>query len=125
MDLRNTLIFDRFEAMDEPQIFKHAYNRGLRNARIIFYENDQLMNMEYFEILVANPSNVELLNWIYDLLVERPDAVEQLMSNPFSTEIDVLNEICEIIGRKIESSYVIQLRIFYKWVSTEINIMLR
>ncbi|VVC29611.1 Hypothetical protein CINCED_3A011101 [Cinara cedri] len=124
VDLKNAFIFNHIRALHEQPSFKQVYNRGSRNARIFLHENDPVNDWEYFEIFVANPLTVDLLKWIYDLLIKRPDAVEQFTRNPFSDEPDVLGEMCDVIGRKVKSSYLMALRIFYKWASRELFMVL-
>lgn len=124
-ELNTEFVIDRIEALHERETFKRMYNRCTRNVRIFLYDNELLNDWEYFETLVANPFNVDLLIWIFDLLIERPEAVEQFTGNPFSAEPDAVDEMCDVIGKKIDPSYAMQLRIFYRWISQELYMLLR
>lgn len=124
-ELNSAFIFDRIEALHERETFKRVYNRCTRNVRKFLYDNELLNDWEFFEISVANPFNVDLLNWIFDLLIEQPEAVKQFTGNPFSAEPDAADEMCDVIGEKINPSYAMQLRIFYRWISQELYILSR
>jgi len=76
----------------------------------------------FFESLAENADIVAVFKWIFDLLAEQPEAIDKFTSNPFQ---NVECQIFDVNGKKMASSYVIKLRIFYRWVLMELFELLR
>lgn len=83
--------------------------------------------MEFFENLVKNADVVAMSKWIFDLLVEKPEVVEKFNKNPFSNDHDISVEKYDGYNneKQMTVSYIIKLRLFYRWISKEISVLLR
>lgn len=75
---------------------------------------------EFFETLVMKPKIIAMFYHIYDLITEQPESADKLISNPFSCELEDSRESCDVIGRKVLPSYIIQLRVFYRQILNEL-----
>lgn len=122
VDYNILFMFRHIEDIFEPTTFQHVHNSVLRNARL-FLENHASDEDEiFFESLAENADIVAMFNWIFDLLTEQPKAVDKFTDNPFQK---VECQIYDVNGKKMDPSYVIKLRIFYRWVLLEFFELLR
>lgn len=101
--------------------FQQVYNSVLRNVRILMDSvNASEKNEEFFEKLVIKPNIIAMFRQIFDLLIEKPETADKFKSNPFFLELEDLRESCDVIGRKVLPSYIIQLRVFYRQILNEL-----
>jgi len=76
----------------------------------------------FFESLAENADIVAVFNWIFYLLAERPETINKFTANPFQSFECKINDVN---GKKMAPSYVIKLRVFYRWVLMELFVVLR
>lgn len=109
----------------EPVMFQQVYNSVLRHVRTFMDVNATEEDLKYIENLAKNQDVITMFKWIFDLLIKEPETVEKFTSNPFSNNFDVSHEIQNVDGRDISPSYIILLRIFYRWASYELFSLFR
>jgi len=115
-------MFRHIENIFEPPTFQQVHNSVLRNARL-FLENHASDEDEiFFESLAENADILAMFNWIFDLVTEQPEAYSKFTDNPFQS---VECQIYDVNGKKMAPSYVIKLRVFYRWVLLEFFELLR
>lgn len=128
-DFEILYIFRGVESALDPITFQHVYNSVLRNVHFhqwkFFDENAGGKDVEYFDSLMENPKIKEVCNWIFDLLTENPEVVDKLICNPFPIDQNASSEMYDIHGEKMMPSYIIQLRIFYRWMSNQLYMVFR
>lgn len=116
-------MFCHVDDVCKPVSFRQVYNFVVRHV-VTFLECSESENhADFFDSLVENPDVVAMFKWIFNLLTATPEAVEIFTTNPFSYELGVSVKMEECIGRTLLPSYVIQLRIFYKWLSNELYLL--
>jgi len=115
-------MFRHIEDIYELQTFQHVHNSVLRHARLFLEAHASDEDETFFESLAENADIVAVFNWIFDLLAERPEAIDKFTENPFQS---VECQIDDVNGKKISPSYVIKLRVFYRWVLMELFVVLR
>lgn len=121
IDYNILFMFRHIEDIYELQIFQHVHNSVLRHARL-FLEGHGFDGDKTFFELAENPDIVAVFNWIFDLLTAQPEAIDKFTGNPFQS---VECKMYDVNGKKMAPSYVIKLRIFYRWVSMEFFEFLR
>ncbi|CAI6353429.1 unnamed protein product [Macrosiphum euphorbiae] len=114
-------MFRHIEDIYELQTFQHVHNSVLRHARLFLEGHASDEDETFFESLAENADIVAVFNWIFDLLAERPEAIDKFTDNPFQS---VECQIDDVNGKKISPSYVIKLRVFYRWVLMELFVVL-
>lgn len=82
-------------------------------------------DMEYFDSIIEHPNVIAVFNWIFNLLIENPEAVDKFMCNPFPIDQNASCEINDMDGEKMIPSYIVQLRIFYRWMSKQLFMLFR
>lgn len=128
-DFEILYIFRSVESAFDPITFQHIYNAVLRNVYFhqwkFFDETACGKDVEYFDSLMENPKIKLVLNWIFDMLTANPEAVDKLVCNPFPIDRSILCEMYDIHGEKMMPSYIIQLRIFYRWMTNQLFLLFR
>lgn len=125
-------MFRKFEAFNEQPTFQQTCNSALRHLWTFLKNTDAdeeiIVNVE---TLFYDPDILAMFDWIFELTTEKPESIDKLSSNPFSSDFNAFHanpENCDVNnakGIKMSKSYIIQLRIFYRWISKEIFVMLR
>lgn len=118
-------MFRHIEDIFEPPTFERVQNSVLRYARVFLERNASKEDITFFETLAENADIIAMFNWIFNLLAKQPEAVDKFTSNPFPYDSSVKCEIYDASGKKMSPSYVIKLRIFYRWVLMEMFELLR
>jgi len=121
IDYNILFMFRHIEDIYELQTFQHVHNSVLRHARL-FLEGHGFDKDEQFFELAENADIVAVFNWIFNLLAAQPKAIDKFTGNPFHS---VECKIYDVNKKKIATSYVIKLRIFYRWVSMALFELLR
>ncbi|XP_025202723.1 uncharacterized protein LOC112599859 [Melanaphis sacchari] len=119
-DYNILFIFRKIEDIYEPPTFQHVYNSVLRNTRLFLVDYASDEDETFFESLTENADIIAMFNWIFDLMNEHPEVVNKFTGNPFSDVQTITSQIYDVNGKKITPSYIITLRIFYRWVSMEL-----
>lgn len=109
------------ETVFGPVAFRQVYNAVSRHARTFLEASGPAEHEGVFESLVGKPDVAAASEWIHGLMTGNPDAFAAIATSPFSHDPDVLaDEIGDVVGRKLSPSYVVQLGIFYGWMSNEL-----
>lgn len=123
IDFDLLFMFCRIDDVCKPVSFQQTYNFVVRHVITFLESSEYEKHANFFDSLVEKPDVVTMFKWIFNLLIETPDAVEIFTTNPFSYELGVSVKMENIIGRTLLPSYVVQLRIFYKWISNELYLL--
>ncbi|XP_026808798.1 uncharacterized protein LOC113551008 [Rhopalosiphum maidis] len=113
-------MFRKIEDIYKPLTFQYVHNSVLRNTRLFLVDCASDDDETFFESLADNTDIKDVFNWIFDLMAENPGAVNKFTGNPFSDVQSVVNQIYDVNGKKMTPSYIIKLRIFYRWISMEL-----
>jgi len=122
VDYNILFMFHHIEDLYELQTYQHVQNSVIRHARLFLEGHASDEYKTFFESLAENADIVAVFNWIFDLLAERPEAIDKFTDNPFQS---VECQIYDVKGKKMAPSYVIKLRVFYRWVLMELFVVLR
>lgn len=122
-------MFQSVESMVKPMNHQQVYNSVLRNVYfrqwMFFDEIACGKDVEYFDSIIQNPNIMAVFNWIFDLLSKNPEAVEKFTCNPFPIDQNASCEMNDSDGDKMVPSYVVHLRIFYRWMTTQLFMLFR
>uniref|UniRef100_A0A2S2PDB8 Uncharacterized protein n=1 Tax=Schizaphis graminum TaxID=13262 RepID=A0A2S2PDB8_SCHGA len=118
-------MFRKIEDIYKPLTFQYVHNSVLRNTRLFLTDCASDDDETFFESLADNTDIIAVFNWIFDLMVENPGAANKFTGNPFSDVQSVVSQIFDVDGKKMTPSYLIKLRIFYRWISMEFTYLLR
>jgi len=72
---------------------------------------------ELFEAIASSADTATMCRWIYDLVTGNPDALGKLVANPFD---DGAKTLRDVNGKRMDRSYVILMRMLYRWASGEL-----
>lgn len=119
-------VFQDVETVFGPATFRQVYNAVSRHAKTFLEASVSAEHKGVFESLVYKPNVAAASEWIYNLMTGNSEAFAAITTSPFLRDPDVLaDELSGVVGRKLLPSYVVQLRIFYGWISNELCTFLR